>query len=83
MSNFFQNFEKKTGVDLGEVFRLANSVKSANFKDEATVRSLIQQVAKVANKQVNKETEDQLVNTIINNPDKVNANTISKMLDKK
>lgn len=83
MSNFFQNFEKKTGVDIGEVVRLANSVKNANFKDEATVRSLIQQIAKVANKPVNKETENQLINTIVNNPDQVNAKTISKMLDQK
>lgn len=82
MSNFFQNFEKKTGVDIGKVINLANSVKGANFKDEATVRSLIQQVANVANRSVKKETEDQLVNTIVNNPDQVNAKTVSKMLDK-
>lgn len=83
MSNFFQNFEKKTGVDIGEVLKLVNSVKSANFKDESTVRRLIQQVGNVANRTVKKETEDQLVNTIINNPGQVNAKTVSKMLDRK
>lgn len=83
MSNFFQNIEKKTGVNIGDVFKLANSVQNANFKDEATVRSLIQEVARVANKPVNKEIEDQLINAIVNNPEQVNFNTISKMIDKK
>jgi len=83
MGNLFQNIEKKTGVNIGNVFKLANSFQNSNFKDETTVRNLIQQVAKLANKPVNKETEDQLVNVIIKNPDQVNANTIAKMLDKK
>jgi ABC-type tungstate transport system permease subunit len=80
---FFQNIEKKTGVNMGEVLKLANSIQNANLKDEATVRGIIKQVAKIANKSVKKETEDQLVNTIINQTDQVNFNTIAKMLDKK
>lgn len=84
MSNpFFENIEKKTGVNMGEVLKLANSIQNANLKDEATVRGLIQQVGKIANKPIKKETEDQLVNTIINNSEQVNFNTIAKMLDKK
>lgn len=81
-NSFFQNIEKKTGVNMGEVLKLANSVQNANFKDEATVRGLIQQVAKIANKPVKKETEDQLVNAIINKTEQVNVNTIAQMLDK-
>lgn len=81
--SFFQNIEKKTGVNMGELLKLVNSVQNANFKDEATVRELIRQVGKIANKPVRKETEDQLVNTIINQTEQVNLNTIAKMLDKK
>lgn len=83
MSNpLFDNIEKKTGVNMGELLKVANSVANANLKDEATVRNLVQQVAKVANRPVKKEMEDQIVNTIINNSEQVNMNTIAKMLDK-
>ncbi|UTW69104.1 stage VI sporulation protein F [Anaerobacillus sp. HL2] len=37
---------------------------------------------KIANKPVKKEMEDQIVNTVINNSEQVNMNTIAKMLDK-
>ncbi|RXI98203.1 sporulation protein [Anaerobacillus alkaliphilus] len=85
MSNnpLFDNIQKKTGVNMGEVLKLVNSIQNANFKDEATVRQIIKQVGQIANKPVNKETEDRLVNTIINNTEQVNFNTIAKMLDKK
>jgi hypothetical protein len=83
MSNpLFQNIEKKTGVKIGDVLKLASSIQNANFKDEATVREIIKEVAQLANKPVKKETEDQLVNTIINNSEQVNFNNIASMLDK-
>lgn len=83
MSNpLFQKIEKKTGVKMDHVFKLANSVQNANFKDEVTVRNLIKQVGQLANKQVKKETEDQLVNAIVNKPDQVNFNNIADMLNK-
>lgn len=83
MSNpFFQKIEKKTGVKMDSVFKLANSVQNANFKDEVTVRNLIKQVGQLANKQVKKETEDQLVNAIVNKPDQVNLNNVAEMLNK-
>lgn len=79
----FQNVEKKTGVKMDELFKLANSIQHANLKDEATVRALIQQVAKIANKQVSEETENKIVETIVNNSNQVNLNTISDMLNNK
>ena len=33
--NFFKNIESKTGVNMKDVFELANSLQGANFKDEA------------------------------------------------
>jgi archaellum component FlaF (FlaF/FlaG flagellin family) len=80
---FFQNIEKKTGVKMEDVMKLANSVQNANLKDEATVRNLIKQVGRLANKPVKKETEDQIVNAIVNGSQNMNFDTIAKMLDKK
>lgn len=82
-NGFFKNIEKKTGVDMNEIFALANSLQHANFKDEKTVREVIRKVSKIANKPVRKELEDQIVKSIINNGNQLDFNTISKMMDKK
>ncbi|MEK5443656.1 stage VI sporulation protein F [Fredinandcohnia sp. FSL W7-1320] len=82
-NNFFKNIEKKTGVNMQDVFQLANSLQNANFKDENTVRSVIRKVSQIANKPVNKQLEDKIVNSIVNGDQKMDFNTISKMINKK
>jgi hypothetical protein len=82
-NKFFKNLESKTGVNMNDVFALANSLQGANFKDEKTVRSVIQRVAQIANKKVTKEMEDKIVNSIVNGNEKLDFGTISKMINKK
>ncbi|MGR3763576.1 stage VI sporulation protein F [Rossellomorea sp. NS-SX7] len=81
-NNFFKNLEQKTGVNMNEVFELANSLQNANFKDEATVRNVIKRVSKIANKPVNKEMEDKIVKSIVNDGKQLDFGTISNMLNK-
>jgi hypothetical protein len=66
-----------------EIFELANSLQNANFKDEKTVRHVIQRVSKIANKPVSREVEDQLVKTIIKDGKSLDFNTIANMVNKK
>jgi len=82
-NGFFKNIEKKTGVNMNEIFALANSLQHANFKDEKTVREVIRKVSKIANKSVSKDLEDQIVKTIINDGNKLDFNTISNMMNKR
>ena len=82
-NGFFKNIEKKTGVNMKDIFDLANSLQNANFKDEKTVRSVIQRVSQIAGKSVNKEMEDQIVKSIVNDGKSLDFNTISKMMNKK
>lgn len=82
-NQFFKNVEKKTGVNMKDVFDLANSLQHANFKDEKTVRSVIQRVSKIANKKVSKEMEEKIVKSIIKDGKQLDFNTISKMINKK
>jgi Stage VI sporulation protein F len=82
-NHFFKNLEKKTGVNMKEVLDLANSLQNANFKDEKTVRSVIRRVSQIANKPVNKEMEDKIVNSIVNGKEKLDFGTISNMINKK
>ncbi|RNA66669.1 stage VI sporulation protein F [Alteribacter keqinensis] len=83
-NKFFGGFEKKTGVGMNEVLKLAQSVQSANLKDEKVVRDLIQRIAKVANRKVTKEKEDQLVKAIMSGNVPKDIGAIQKMMkDKK
>lgn len=82
-NHFFKNVEKKTGVNMGDVFNLANSLQNANFKDERTVRNVVKQVAHIANRRIPKELEDRIVKTIINDGQKLDFNTIANMMNNK
>jgi ribosomal protein S18 len=82
-NQFFKNIEKKTGVNMKKVFELANSLQHANFKDAETVRSVVQEVAKIANRKVPKELEDRIVQTIIKDGKKLDFSTIANMINKK
>jgi len=82
-SNFFKNMEKKTGVNMKDVMDLANSLQGANFKDESTIRGVVQRVSQMAGKPVNKELEDKIVQSIINDGKQLDFSTISSMINNK
>ncbi|MCM3725699.1 stage VI sporulation protein F [Neobacillus bataviensis] len=82
-NGFFKNIEKKTGVNMKDIFDLANSLQNANFKDEKTVRNVIRRVSQIANKPVSKDMEDQIVKSIINDGKQLDFNTIAQMMNKK
>ncbi|MFN2747163.1 MULTISPECIES: stage VI sporulation protein F [Bacillus] len=82
-NQFFKKIEKKTGVSMTDVMQLANSLQNANFKDENTVRSVIKRVAQLANKRVPKEMEDKIVESIVSGKEKMDFNTITKMMNSK
>ncbi|AGT31190.1 hypothetical protein M493_04425 [Geobacillus genomosp. 3] len=80
---FFKNIEKKTGVNMKDIFELANSLQNANFNDEKTVRQVVKRVAQIANRKVPKELEDQIVKTIVHSGKQIDFNTIANMLNNK
>lgn len=68
MSNFqkgiFGKIQENSNINPDDVYKIANSVKNADFSDEKTVRQLVRQLAKVANKPISKQKEDKLVQSI-------------------
>jgi len=82
-NQFFKNVEKKTGVNMNDIFELANSLQNANFSDENTVRHIIRRVSQIANKSVSKEMENKIVESIIKDGKSLDFNQISKMINKK
>ncbi|WP_456271126.1 stage VI sporulation protein F [Bacillus sp. AK031] len=79
----FGNFEKKTGVKMDDIMKLAQSVQNTNFKDEQQVRKIIKRVASLANKPVSKEKEEMLVKAITSGKVPKDMNEIQKMINKK
>lgn len=82
-NNLFKNIENKTGVNMKDIFELANSVQNANFQDEQTVRNIVKRVAQIANKPVSQQKEDQIVKAITGNKQSLDFGTIAKMLNEK
>lgn len=70
MDNFqkglFDKIQQNTNINPNDIYKVADSVKSADFSDERTVRNLVRQLARMANKPVSKEMENKIVKAIIN-----------------
>ena len=77
--NFFSKVEKKTNVNKETILSLANKLQGSNMKDETTLREVISDLAKMTGREVSKEKEQKIIDTILN--DKVPKN-IDKMLDR-
>lgn len=63
----FDKIQQNTNISPDEVYRIADSVKNADFSDEKTVRRLVQSLARLANKNISKEKEDKIVESITKN----------------
>lgn len=77
---FFKQIENKTGVDMDEIFALANAIQHADFSNEKQVRKIIKKVSKLANKPVSKELEDRIVKSIIQEGKSLDLSKIQKMI---
>lgn len=64
--NFFKRVEKKTNVDKETILSLANKLQEGNMKDESTLKEVINNLAKMTGREVSKEKEQKIINTIMN-----------------
>lgn len=62
---FFDKVEKKTNVDKATIIDLANELNNGNMKNENTIRKVIQTLSSITGKDVSKEKEDKIVNTVL------------------
>lgn len=75
--NFFKRVEKKTNVDKNTILDLADKLQKSNMKDEKVLKEVIQDLSKMTGREVSKEKEQKIIDTILN--DKV-PNNLDKML---
>ena len=71
--NFFKKVEKKTKVDKDTILSLAGKLQNGNMKDEKTLREVIRTLSTMTKKNVSKEKEDKIIDTILKDkvPDNV------------
>ncbi|GAA5415378.1 hypothetical protein Pryu01_00402 [Paraliobacillus ryukyuensis] len=80
--NMFDQIQKKSNITTDEIMKVASSVQNANFSDEKTVRNLVKQLAKMANKPISKEKEDKLVQSITKNKVPKDLNSLGQLFKK-
>ena len=62
---FFSKVENKTKVDKNTILSLATKLQQGNLKDESTLREVISVLSNITGKQVTKEKEDKIIDTIL------------------
>ena len=75
--NFFKRVEKKTNVDKNTILDLADKLQKSNMKDEKVLKEVIQDLSKMTVREVSKEKEQKIIETILN--DKI-PNNLDKMI---
>ena len=73
--NFFKKVEKKTNVDKDTILSLANKLQQGNMKDENTLKEVIYDISKITGRDVSKEKEKKIIDTIL-------SNNVPKNIDK-
>ena len=73
--NFFKKVENKTKVDKNTILSLAAKLQAGNMKDEATLKEVISDLSKMTGREVSKEKEQKIIDTIMND-------NVPKNLDK-
>ena len=64
--SFFKKVEKKTNVNKETILSLASKLQDSNMKDENTLREVIQDISRITGREVSKEKEQKIVDTVLN-----------------
>lgn len=75
--SFFKKIENKSGVNKSTIMELADKIQKSNMKDEKVLREVVHELSGLTGKEVSREKEDKIINTILK--DKV-PKDIDKMI---
>ena len=76
--SFFKKIENKTNIDKATILSLADKLQQGNMNDENTLKEVIQEISKMTGKEVSKEKEQKIIDTVLS--DKVPKN-LDKFID--
>lgn len=63
---FFKKIENKTNVNKETILSLAKKLQDGNMKNEDTIKEVIHDISRITGRDVTKEKEDKIINTILN-----------------
>ena len=64
--NLFDRIKEKTKVDKDTIVGLAKKLQEGDYKNEKTLREIIQELSKITGKEVSSEKEEKIINMIVN-----------------
>ena len=64
--NLFNKIEKKTNINKETILSLAAKLQKNNMKDEKTIKEVIRDICNLTGKEITKEKEEKIINTIMN-----------------
>lgn len=62
--NFFKKVEKKTNINKETILSLADKLQKSDMKDENTLREVIKDISVMTGKEVSKEKEQRIIDSI-------------------
>lgn len=74
--SLFKKLEAKSGVNKDTILSLADKLQHSNMKDETVLRDLVKEISDITGKEVSKEKEDKIINTILSD----NVPNVDKMI---
>ncbi|WP_246206602.1 stage VI sporulation protein F [Virgibacillus ihumii] len=78
----FDQLQQQADINPDQIYKVAESVKNADFSDETTVRALVQKLAKIAGKPISKAKEDKIVQSITDNNMPMDMQTLNQLFKK-
>ena len=64
--NLFDRIKEKTKVDKDTIVGLSKKLQEGDYKNEKTLREIIQELSKITGKEVSSEKEEKIINMIVN-----------------
>lgn len=65
--SFFKKIENKTNVNKDTILSLAKKLQEGDMKNEDTLREVIHDISKITGREVTKEKEQKIIDTVIAN----------------
>ena len=65
--SLFQKIEQKTNIKKDTILTLANKLQNSDMNKEESIRDIIQEISHITGKEVSKEKEEKIIQTILQN----------------
>lgn len=79
--DIFNKIERSTNISMDEIYNIAHSIQYEDLSDESTVRRIVQQLSRLANRPISQRKEDEIVHSIINNRIPSSIESLQRLFD--